>query len=178
MTFQPTLLPGAWLIGLEPRVDERGTFSRVFCAREFDKRGLVSHYVQANLCTNHRCGTVRGIHFQRAPHEEVKLVRCVHGAIHDIIVDFRPDSQTYLQNFAVELSDANGLMLYVPKNVAHGYQALTDGATIHYMVSTYYAPSHECGLRHDDPALNISWPLPVIDISAKDAAWPNISPTS
>ena len=104
MTFQPTLLPGAWLIGLESHVDERGMFSRSFCAREFSERGLVSIYVQANLCTNRRRGTVRGMHFQRAPHEEVKLVRCIHGAIHDIIVDVRPGSRTYLQSFAVELS--------------------------------------------------------------------------
>lgn len=178
MRFQPTILPGAWLVGLEPHADERGIFARAFCAREFANHGLVTTYVQANISTNRRRGTVRGMHFQRAPHAEVKLVRCIYGAIHDIIVDLRPESPAYLQSFGAELNSENGLALYVPEGFAHGYQAITDGATAHYMVSACYAPAHEGGVRHDDPALRICWPLPVTDISPKDASWPLISTIS
>ncbi len=178
MTFQETNLKGAWLIGLEPRTDDRGTFARAFCVKEFGAHGLATTFVQANISTNKRRGTVRGMHFQRAPHAEVKLVRCIHGAIHDIIVDLRPDSPTYRQSFGAELSAENGLALYVPEGFAHGYQALTDGATAHYLVSACYEPSTEGGVRHDDPALTVCWPLPVSDLSVKDAAWPLLSSDS
>ena len=134
------------MIALEPRVDERGLFARAFCAQEFAAAGLATEFVQANISTNARAGTVRGLHFQRAPHAEVKLVRCVKGALYDVIVDMREGSQTYLRWFGAELSDDNGLMMYVPKGFAHGYQALTDGATAFYMVSAFYAPQAEGGL--------------------------------
>jgi dTDP-4-dehydrorhamnose 3,5-epimerase len=176
--FTPTPLANAFVIGLEPHADERGGFARAFCAKEFAEQGLVTEYVQANLSTNTQAGTVRGMHYQRHPYSEVKLVRCVVGIIYDVIVDLRQDSPTYLQWFGAELSQDNGLMMYVPQGFAHGYQALTAGATAHYMVSAYYAPDAEGGLRYDDPALNINWPIPVTDVSPKDARWPLVDEVS
>ena len=147
-------------------------FARAFCAKEFATHGLETAYVQANISTNARAGTVRGMHFQRAPDAEVKLVRCVKGEIYDVIVDMREGSQTYMRAFGAELSDDNGLTMYVPKGFAHGYQALSDGATVFYMVSAFYAPQSEGGLRFDDPKLAIKWPRAVADVSDKDAKWP------
>jgi dTDP-4-dehydrorhamnose 3,5-epimerase len=170
--FEPTQLAGAYLIHLEPRVDERGLFARTFCAREFGAQGLETAYVQTNISTNARAGTVRGLHFQRAPDAEVKLVRCVKGALYDVIVDMREGSSTYLRWFGAELSDNNGIAMYAPKGFAHGYQALTDGATVFYLVSAFYAPQAEGGLRFDDPKLAIKWPRAVSDVSDKDAQWP------
>ena len=157
---------------LDPRVDERGMFARAFCAREFGAEGLETSFVQSNISTNARAGTVRGLHFQREPHAETKLVRCVKGAIYDVIVDMRRGSQTYRRWFGAELSDDNGLMMYVPKGFAHGYQAMTDDATAFYMVSAFYEPSSEGGLRFDDPKLAIAWPRAVCGLSDKDAKWP------
>lgn len=176
MRFTPTPLAGAFLIDLEPRADARGMFARAFCAREFAEHGLETVLVQANISSNARAGTVRGLHFQRGDDAEVKLVRCVSGAIYDVIVDMREGSETYLRWFGAELSQNNGLMLYVPKGFAHGYQALTDGATVFYMVSSYYAPDAEGGLRFDDPRLSINWPRAVSDVSDKDAKWPLLAP--
>jgi dTDP-4-dehydrorhamnose 3,5-epimerase len=172
MRFAPITLAGAYLIHLEPRTDARGLFARTFCAQEFAAQGLETAFVQANISVNARAGTLRGLHFQRAPHAEVKLVRCVKGAIYDIIVDLREGSPTYLSWFGMELNDENGLMVYVPKGFAHGYQALADNATVFYMVSAFYAPESEAGLRYDDPKLAIAWPRAVSDISDKDAQWP------
>ena len=172
MRFEPTQLAGAYLIHLEPRVDERGLFARTFCAREFGAQGLETAYVQTNISTNARAGTVRGLHFQRAPDAEVKLVRCVKGALYDVIVDMREGSSTYLRWFGAELSDNNGIAMYAPKGFAHGYQALTDDATVFYLVSAFYAPQAEGGLRFDDPKLAIKWPRAVSDVSDKDAQWP------
>jgi dTDP-4-dehydrorhamnose 3,5-epimerase len=170
--FNEIPLQGALLIGLERRQDERGHFARAFCAKEFADHGLETVFIQANLSMNAKVGIVRGMHFQRPPHEEVKLVRCIVGAIYDVIVDLREESPTYLQWFGAELSQENGLMMYVPRGFAHGYQSLTDGATAHYMVSAPYSPSSEGGLRHDDPAIGIKWPGPVLDMSPKDRSWP------
>ena len=172
MRFTPTSLAGAFLIHLEPRVDARGTFARAFCAQEFAARGLETGFVQANISSNVRAGTVRGLHFQREPHAEVKLVRCIRGAVYDVVVDMREASPTYLRWFGAELTDDNGPTMYVPKGFAHGYQALSDGAAVSYMVSAYYAPQTEGGLRYDDPKLAIDWPRAVCDISDKDAQWP------
>ncbi|MBV8793122.1 MAG: dTDP-4-dehydrorhamnose 3,5-epimerase [Pseudolabrys sp.] len=172
MRFVPTSLPGAVLIELEPRADDRGMFARAFCAREFSSNGLEMSYVQANISTNTRVGTVRGMHFQREPHAEVKLVRCVKGAIFDVIVDMREGSLTRHRWFGAELSEDNGAMMYVPKGFAHGYQTLTDGATVYYLVSAFYAPESESGLRFNDPKLNIVWPRVASEISDKDAKWP------
>jgi dTDP-4-dehydrorhamnose 3,5-epimerase len=170
--FAPTPLAGAFLVALDARVDARGMFARAFCAQEFAAQGLAAEFIQANISTNAHAGTVRGMHFQREPHAEVKLVRCVKGEIYDVIVDMREGSKTYLQWFGAELSDENGLMIYVPKGFAHGYQALSDGATAFYMVSAFYAPQAEGGLRFNDPRLAIKWPRAVSEISDKDAQWP------
>lgn len=172
MRFIPTPLTGAFVIELELRGDERGMFARAFCAREFTEQGLESSFVQANISSNRRVGTVRGMHFQRGDDAEVKLVRCVRGAIYDVIVDMREGSETYLRWFGAELSQDNGRMMYVPKGFAHGYQALTDEATVFYMVSAFYAPDQECGIHHADPAIGIKWPLEITAVSTKDANLP------
>ena len=172
MRFEQTPLAGSYLVHLDPRVDARGTFARAFCAQEFAAHGLETSFVQANISSNARAGTVRGMHFQRAPHAEVKLVRCTRGAIYDVIVDMREGSKTYLGWFGAELSEENGRMMYVPKGFAHGYQALSDGATAFYMVSSFYAPDSEGGLRFDDPRLSIKWPRAISEFSDKDAKWP------
>jgi dTDP-4-dehydrorhamnose 3,5-epimerase len=139
---------------------------------ELEAHGLNPRVVQCNVSYNHAKGTLRGMHLQLPPHGEVKLVRCTRGAIWDVIVDLRPGSPTHGQHFGVELSADNRRALYVPELFAHGYQALTDGAEVTYQVSEFYAPGFERGLRHDDPALGIEWPLPVSVISPKDAEWP------
>ena len=172
MIFTETPLDGAFTIGLEKREDARGYFARAFCASEFAAQGLETAYVQANLSLNKKTGLVRGMHFQRGADAEVKLVRCVSGAIYDVIIDNRPESPTYLEWFGAELSEENGLMMYVPRGFAHGYQSLTDGATAFYMVSAAYAPGAEGGLRFDDPAIGIQWPMAVTDHSDKDGKWP------
>ena len=172
LEFLECPLLGAFTIRSTIRSDDRGSFTRAFCADDFARHGLCSTYVQSNISTNRLAGTVRGMHFQRSPHAEVKLVRCVRGAIFDVIVDIRPESPTFLRWHAAELSEDNGLMMYVPKGFAHGYQTLSDGATAYYLVSDAYAPHAEGGLRHDDPRLGIAWPLPVGPVSSKDAAWP------
>jgi dTDP-4-dehydrorhamnose 3,5-epimerase len=172
MIFHPAPLKDAYTIAGESRYDDRGLFARAFCADEFRREGLVHSFAQVNLSDNHRAGTIRGMHFQKAPHAEVKLVRCVKGAIYDVIVDIRPDSPTYLQWFGATLSAENGLMMYVPEGFAHGYQSLEDHATAFYLVSTPYAPGAEGGLRHDDPQLAIRWPISVTSVSPKDVAWP------
>ena len=178
MIFHPVPLKDAYTIAWESRSDDRGLFARAFCADEFRREGLVSSFAQANLSENRIAGTVRGMHFQKAPHAEVKLVRCVKGAIYDVIVDIRPDSSTYLQWFGTTLSAENGLMMYVPEGFAHGYQSLEDQATAFYLVSTPYAPWAEGGLRHDDPHLAIRWPISVTSVSPKDVAWPLLSERS
>lgn len=172
MTFDETDLKGAYVIGLEPRRDDRGFFARTFCTQEFAARGLAPAVAQCNLSFNYREGILRGLHYQTQPAAEAKLVRCVRGAVYDLIVDLRPDSPTYLSHVGVELTAENRLSLYVPEMFAHGYQTLTSEAEVVYQVSQFYSPEHECELRYDDPALGIRWPLPVSEISEKDANWP------
>lgn len=172
MIFNNTPLHGAYTIALDPRTDSRGYFARAFCAQEFSDHGLETDFVQANISVNEKVGLVRGMHFQTGDNAEVKLVRCVRGAIYDVIADLRPKSPSYLQWFGAELSEDNGLTMYVPQGFAHGYQSLTEGATAHYMVSAYYAPHSEGGVRHNDPAIGIRWPHAVTDLSDKDANWP------
>ena len=172
MRYTPTGLDGCVVVELELREDDRGFFARTFDREEFLAAGLEPVVEQCNLSFNHRAGTLRGMHYQVAPATEAKLVRCTAGAIVDVIVDVRPDSPTYLQHFSIELTADNRRALYVPPMFAHGYQALTDGAEVSYQVSEAYTPGTERGLRHDDPALGLSWPLPVSVVSAKDAAWP------
>lgn len=172
MRFTPTGLAGAVVVDLELRQDDRGFFARTFCRTEFADAGLEPLVEQCNLSFNHVAGTLRGMHFQVAPATEAKLVRCTAGAIVDQIVDVRPDSPTYLRSFSIELTAENRRALYVPPMFAHGYQALTDGAEVSYQVSEAYTPGTERGLRHDDPALGLTWPLPVTALTDKDAGWP------
>lgn len=172
MIFHPTPLADAYTVAWQAREDDRGLFARAFCAEEFGRHGLCSSFVQANISSNRLAGTVRGMHFQRSPHAEVKLVRCVRGALYDVIVDLRHESPTYLRWFGAELTDVNGLTMYVPQGFAHGYQALTADATAFYLVSAPYVPHAEGGLRHDDPRIAIHWPLPIASVSPKDASWP------
>ncbi len=172
MRFTELEIPGAYVVDLEPHANSRGFFARTFCAREFAEHGLTTTVAQVNASFNHRRGTLRGMHYQDEPALEAKLVRCVSGAILDVLVDMRPDSPTYLRHAAVELSAANRRQLYIPQRCAAGYQTLADDTEVAYQVSEFYAPGTERGLRHDDPALGITWPLPVSEISAKDLAWP------
>jgi dTDP-4-dehydrorhamnose 3,5-epimerase len=172
MLFKKLPLSGAYLIFLEPRQDERGIFSRIFCAQEFAARSLETHFVQANMSTNMRAGTVRGMHFQQRPHGEVKVVRCIRGAVFDVIIDVRKKSPTFGHFYSAELTVENGAAMYVPIGFAHGYQALTDGATVHYTVSAFYAPEYEDGIRYSDTSVGIPWPLPIADVSSKDAKLP------
>lgn len=176
MILTQTTLKDAYLIDLELREDDRGAFARTFCAQEFAAHGLKPTVAQCNLSFNHKAGTLRGMHYQVPPAAETKLVRCTKGAIYDVIIDMRPDSPTYLQHFGVELTADNRRALYVPELFAHGYQALTDGAEVVYQVGEFYTPGYERGLRYDDPAFGIEWPLPVSMISAKDAAWDLFEP--
>lgn len=172
MNFLPTSVDGAFVIELEPHGDDRGFFARTFCAREFREHGINARIAQCNLCYNRHQGTLRGMHYQVAPAAESKLIRCLRGAVHDIIVDLRPESPTFMNHVAVDLSAENRRALYVPPMCAHGYQTLTDHAEVFYQTGEFYAPECERGLRHDDPALHLEWPLPVKHISAKDAGWP------
>lgn len=174
MRFLPTDLAGAVLIELEKRSDARGFFARTFCEEAFARAGLETRYVQANASGNPRAGTLRGLHYQVAPHEEVKVIRCTRGAIFDVILDLRPGSPTYRRWQGFELRAEAGTMLYVPQGFAHGYQTLADDTEVAYQVSRPYAPGAEQGIRHDDPAFAIAWPLPVAAISEKDAAWPDL----
>jgi len=169
--FSETKLKGAFVIDLERREDDRGFFARAFCQREFAEHGLKPVIAQANLAYNKRRGTLRGMHFQYPPAAETKLVRATRGAILDIIVDLRPESPTYLDHVAVELTAENHRGLYVPERFAHGYQVLEDGTETSYQVGEFYTPAAEGGLLHDDPRLGLTWPLPVTEISPKDAAW-------
>lgn len=170
MKFLETKLKGAFVITPEYITDERGFFARNFCRREFDEHGLNSNLVQCNISFNNLKGTLRGMHYQIAPHEEVKLVRCTAGAICDVIIDLRSESPTFKQWIAVELRAENHLQLYVPEGFAHGYQTLTDYTETAYQVSEFYSSGSERGIRWNDPAFGIIWPLPVAAISAKDEA--------
>ena len=174
MRYTPTPLAGAFVVDIEPIADSRGFFSYLFESGEADRAGLNTHVTQIKLSSNKFKGTVRGLHLQLPPADEVKLLRCIRGAVYDVIVDYRKDSPTYLQHFGVELSADNYRAIYVPPMFAHGYQTLVDGADVMYQVDRPYSPKHEMGLRYDDPALNIKWPLAISQISDKDKAWPLI----
>ena len=172
MLFSETKLNGAFIIDLERREDNRGFFARAFCQHEFADHGLKPVIAQANIGFNRRRGSVRGMHFQYPPAAETKLVRCTRGAVLDIIVDLRPESPTYLDHVSVELSADNHRDIYVPERFGHGYQVLEDETETSYQVGEFYTPEAEGGLRYDDPALGLTWPLTVTEISEKDAGWP------
>jgi dTDP-4-dehydrorhamnose 3,5-epimerase len=171
MIFTETKLKGAFTIDIERREDSRGFFGRTFCQHEFQAHGLNPLIAQANTAFNIKKGTLRGMHFQFPPAAESKLVRCTRGAILDIIVDLRPESPTYLEHIAVELSEDNYRALYVPMRFAHGYQALRDKTETSYQVGEFYTPGTEGGLLYNDPRLALKWPLPVAVISDKDKVW-------
>jgi dTDP-4-dehydrorhamnose 3,5-epimerase len=171
MFFTATDLEGAYTIDPQRFEDNRGFFACTWEANEFEKQGLVSRVVQVNLSYNRTKGTLRGMHFQHAPYAETKLVRCTRGAIVDVIIDLRPDSPSYKRWISVELSAENRRALYIPEGFAHGFQTLVDDVEVMYQVSQFYTPSAASGVRYDDPAFNITWPLPVTEISPKDTTW-------
>jgi dTDP-4-dehydrorhamnose 3,5-epimerase len=172
MIFTETKLKGAFIIDIEKVEDERGYFGRAWCKDEFEGQNLNSNTVQANMSYNKKAGTLRGMHYQTYPFTETKTVRCTSGSIYDVIIDLRPKSETYTQWIGVTLSSKNLRMLYVPEGFAHGYITLEDDTSIHYMVTEYYTPNAETGVRFDDAAFNIQWPIIPILVSEKDLAHP------
>jgi dTDP-4-dehydrorhamnose 3,5-epimerase len=174
VTFSPTTLAGVFVVDCDVFPDERGAFTRAWQPDAFAALGLETHIAQASLSSNHRRGTIRGLHYQSAPFEEVKVIRAVRGGIHDITVDLRPDSPTYLQWIGVDLTADNRRMVYVPKGCAHGYQTLTDDAEVFYFVSAPYSPDHQKGIRWNDPAIGVQWPLGApTSISERDRGFPD-----
>jgi dTDP-4-dehydrorhamnose 3,5-epimerase len=174
MKFTATGISGAWLIEPEPRHDERGHFARMWCAEELAGQGLHGRFAQINTGFSPRAGTLRGLHWQMAPHAEVKIARCLRGAAFDVLVDLRPDSPNYLDWRGYILTPDDGRLLYVPEGCAHGYLTLADHTELMYMTSAAYAPASACGMRWDDPAVGIQWPAPVTVISQADRSWPDL----
>jgi dTDP-4-dehydrorhamnose 3,5-epimerase len=170
--FEETPLSGAYLVQIERREDARGFFARSWDMREFAAHGLADVTVQANISYNVARGTLRGMHWQAAPYQETKLVRCTRGAIYDVIIDLRNDSPTYRQHFGVELTAENHTALYVPKDFAHGFITLADATEVTYLMSEEYQPGYDRGARYDDPAFGIAWPIGATVISDKDLGWP------
>jgi len=176
LKFLPTPLPGAYLIELERRGDDRGFFARLFCEREFGAAGLETSFVQVNNSLSARRGTLRGMHYQLPPAAEVKLVRCVRGALQDVIIDLRPNSPTFGRWFGAELTAENRTMMYVPRGFAHGFITLADDAEAFYLVSAFYAPERERGVRFDDPRFGVQWRIAPTEVSPKDRVWPDYDP--
>jgi dTDP-4-dehydrorhamnose 3,5-epimerase len=172
MRFNETGLVGAKVIDPSPQNDDRGRFMRTWCSREFAEHGLEFVPVQMNMGFNVHRGTIRGLHYQEAPALEAKLVRCTRGVIFDVALDLRPESPSYGCWYGVELSAENGRMMYVPENCAHGYQALEDDTEMYYMTSQFYTPGAARGVRFDDPAFGIQWPLVATAVSEQDRNWP------
>ena len=172
MNFTPVPIHGAFLVELEPIVDDRGSFARAFCKREFAEAGIEFDVVQCNLARSQSAGVVRGLHFQQSPAEERKLVRCVAGSIFDVIADLRPGSPTFRRAWWTELDAVRRQALLIPPGVAHGYQSLQDGSEVFYMTDQFYTPELETGVRYDDPVLGIPWPLPAGEVSPRDRRWP------
>lgn len=172
MIFEETPLAGAYIVRLQPIEDDRGFFARTFCEREFAAKDLAIRMVQANTALTRRAGTIRGLHYQAPPHSEAKLVRCIRGAVYDVMADVRPDSPTFRSWFGVNLTEENRTMVYVPEGMAHGYLALADESELFYQVSTFYTPGAEQGIRWNDPAFGIEWPqVNELIISEKDRSW-------
>jgi len=173
MIFTPTELNGAYLVGLKRIEDVRGFFARAWCRKEFTDHGLNPDLEQINVAFSHRRGTLRGMHFQESPHAEAKLVRCTRGALYDVIIDLRPASPTFRRWLGVELTADNRQMLYVPEGSAHGYQTLADETEMYYQTTEFYVPQAARGVRYNDPAFAVKWPLPVAVISEADQKWPD-----
>ena len=173
MIFKHTKLEGAYIVDLNQLQDERGFFARTYCSNEFKDQGIVTKIVQGNMSTNKFKGTLRGLHYQIDPYQETKLVRCIRGSLYDVIIDLRPNSATYLQWFGVALTADNYRALFVPTNFAHGFITLEDNTEAFYLVSEFYTPSAEAGIRWNDPTVKIEWPIEPSIISEKDAAWPD-----
>jgi dTDP-4-dehydrorhamnose 3,5-epimerase len=171
MRFEETPLPGAFLIDLEKRGDDRGFFARAYCEKEFQQHDLPSHFCQVNNSSSAQKGTLRGMHYQLAPKAESKLVRCIKGALYDVILDLRPESPTFGQSFGAELSAENRRMMFVPKGFAHGFITLADDTEAFYFVDEFYAPEYERGVRWNDERFQIEWPLSPTVLSDKDAKW-------
>lgn len=168
MTFTPTSLQDSFVIDLNVFKDERGWFARTYCKDEFAQIGHSAEWVQMNHSFTTMKGTIRGMHFQLPPFEEIKMVRCISGAVYDVIIDLRKDSETFLQYFGTELSAENRKMLYIPKGFAHGFQTLSENAELIYHHSQFYKPGVESGIRYDDPAIGIQWPLQAVNVSERD----------
>ena len=175
MIFTPTPLAGAVLVDLERNEDARGYFARTWCRREFAAAGLDVALAQCSVSHNRRRGTLRGLHYQAAPHEEDKLVRCTRGALHDVIVDLRPGSATYTRHFAVELTVENGRALFIPRGFAHGFQTLADDTDVLYQMSEFYAAEAARGVRWNDPAFGIAWPIAEPILHPRDAGYPDFA---
>ncbi len=175
MKFTETKIAGVFVIELERHEDDRGWFARAWCREEFSAHGLPTDLAQTNLSHNTQLGTVRGMHFQTAPHAEVKLVRCVAGVVHDVALDLRSESATFKQSFATELSADNGRAVFLPKGIAHGFQTLTDDSTLFYQMSAPYAPESASGVRWDDAAFQIEWPIAEAIVCDRDAAFPDFT---
>ena len=175
MIFQPLEVSGAFLIEPEPIPDERGFFARLWCQRELEERGLVGRIAQCSQSFNTRRGTLRGLHYQLAPHAEVKVVRCTRGAIYDVILDLRPASPTFKKHSAVTLTAENRRMAYVPEGCAHGFQTLEDGTEVFYLISEFFQPDHARGVRWNDPAFGIPWPPGDKILNDRDRGYPDFS---
>jgi dTDP-4-dehydrorhamnose 3,5-epimerase len=176
MIFTPTPLPGAYLIDLDKKGDDRGFFARAFCQNEFQQHDLVTSFCQVNNSLSAAKGTLRGMHYQLAPKAETKLVRCVRGALYDVILDLRPQSATFGQSFGAELFADNRRMMYVPKGFAHGFITLSDDTEAFYFVDEFYSPAHERGVRYNDPRFKVEWPTPAVVVSDKDRAQKDFDP--
>lgn len=172
MIFTETALKGSYVIDLDLYIDERGWFARTYCKNEFAKIGHTKEWVQSNHSFTIQSGTIRGMHYQLPPFSEIKQVRCIAGAVYDVIVDIRKGSETFLQWVGIELSAANNKMIYIPEGFAHGFQALSDNCELIYNHSQFYEPGVEGGIKYNDTIINITWPLPVTNISARDNGHP------
>ena len=171
MDFKETILKGSFIVNLSKVEDERGFFARAFCNEEFKNEDLVTEIVQANISFNKLKGTLRGMHYQKAPYQETKFIRCIKGSIFDIITDLRKESPTYKEHFGIELTAENRSALFVPKDFAHGFITLEDNTEVIYMVSHSYVPDAEGGIHWDDPEFKLNWPIKPTNISPKDAQW-------
>lgn len=172
MTLTETNLAGVFIIDIEPITDERGFFARTFCKREFEEKGLVSEFVQCSVSYNKTKGTLRGMHYQVAPHKETKIVSCMRGAIYDVVLDLRRESNTFKQWLAVELTGVNHRSLYIPEGIAHGFLTLQDNTEVYYQISEFYYPALSKGVRWNDLAFGIEWPSEADNISPRDLTFP------